>query len=272
MKSFLFVLFCVALHTGAEELTLKIYKIYYADPQEVAEVAPLMMASTNGLTIKAIDRKLVIRGVAAQHEVIEQVIRDLDTAPKNIQINVDFGSRGSSSRRDIGLRPRGPVMIRNGHVTGSFEGRFGSRSTTTTENTTQMLVAMDGRSATLRVGERVPYVSWLVEYGYRHGYVTEVGIEWREVGSFLTIKPEIVSPGLIRVRLIPELSGQLQDGTRQTIQFTHLATEVTVADGQTISIGGFSEDTDFSSRFLIGSAPGGKSVNTTITLTPRILN
>jgi len=46
---------------------------------------------------------------------------------------------------------------------------------------------------------------------------------------------------------------------------------VVATDGQTIRIGGFSEDKDFSSKFLIGSAPGGKSVNTTITLTPRIL-
>lgn len=271
MKTFLFVLFLTALCAITEEVTLKTYNVHYADPAEIADVAPLMMASTNGLVIQAVDRKLVVRGTAEQHTVIQQMIRDLDAPPKNIQINVNFDSSGSSSRSEFGIRPHGPIIIRDGEVHGSLEGRFGNRSTTSSENTTQMLVAMDGHSATLRVGERVPYLSWLMEYGYRYGYIREIGIEWREVGSFLAMEPTIVGPGLIRVRLIPELSGRLENGDRQSIQFTHLATEVTVADGQTISIGGFSKDEDFSSKFLIGSAPGGKSVHTTITLTPKIL-
>ena len=272
MKAFVFALALSALCAlGDTNITVKTYKVNFADPEEIAEVAPMMMPSTNGLVIRVLERKLVVRGTDAQHRFVEQMIRDLDTPPKNIQINVDFESSGSSRRSQFGIRPRGPVIIRDGEVHGSLEGRFGSRSTTTSENTTQMLVAMDGRSATLRVGERVPYLSWLMEYGHRYGYIREVGIEWREVGSFLAVEPTIVGPGLIRVRLIPELSGRLKNGDRQSIQFTHLATEVTVADGQTISIGGFSQDEDFSSKFLIGSAPGGKSVHTSITLTPKIL-
>jgi type II secretory pathway component GspD/PulD (secretin) len=259
------------LNSSAEDLTLKTYSVHYTDPAEIAEVAPAMMASTNELTIKQIDRKLVVNGTAEQHEFIRLMLRDLDTPPKNIRIDVDFGSSGSSRNSEFGVRPGGPIVIRDGEVHGSLEGSFGSRSTTTTENTTQMLVAMDGHSASIRVGERVPYISWLTEYGSRHGYVRDIEIEWKDVGSFLAAEPTIVGPGLIRIRLIPELSGRLKDGKRKKIQFTDLATEVVVADGQTISIGGFSKDEEFSSKFLVGSAPGSRSVNTTITLTPHIL-
>lgn len=264
-------LLLVALNVSAEETTLKTYTVHYTDPADIAEVSPLMMSSTNGLVIEQVDRKLMVRGTPEQHEIVRQMIRDLDAPPKNIQINVDFGSSGTSYQNEFGVRQRGPIVIRNGEVHGTFDGRFSNRSTTTTENTTQMLVAMDGRSATLRVGERVPYISWLMEYGHRHGYIREVEIEWKEVGSFLAVEPTIIGPGLIRVRLIPELSGRLTNGDRQSIQFTHLATEVVVSDGQPISIGGFSKDKDFSSKFLIGRSPGGKSQKTTITLTPRIL-
>ncbi len=260
-----------ALSVSAEEISLQVYTVHHADPAEIATIAPLMMPSTNGFVIQTVDRKLMVRGTVEQHEIIRQMLRDLDAPPKNIQINVDFGSTGSSSRREFGVRPKGPIVISNGDVHGALEGHFRSQSTTTTENTSQMLVAMDGHSASLRVGERVPFISWLTEYGYRHGYIREIGIEWQEVGSFLAVEPTIVGPGLIRVRLIPELSGRLKDGTRQKIQFTHLATEIMAADGQALSIGGFSKDEDFSSKFLIGSAPGGESVHTTITLTPRIL-
>ena len=271
MKVFLFSLFLPVLIIGAQETTLKTYTVHYTDPTDIVEVAPMMMSTTNGLMINQIDRKLLVRGTPEQHEVVRQMIHDLDSPPKNIQINVDFNSSGSSRQSEFGVRPRGPIVFRDGETHGSFEGRFGSRSTTTTENTMQMLVAMDGRSATLRVGERVPYISWLMEYGRRHGYIREVEIEWKDVGSFLAVEPTIIGPGLIRVRLIPELSGRLTNGDREVIQFTHLATQVVVSDGQTISIGGFSKDEEFASKFLIGSAPGGKSINTTITLTPKIL-
>jgi len=272
MKMLLFIWTACALCTFSDEpITLQTYPVDFADPEEIAAVAPLMMPSTNDLSVGVVERKLVVRGTAEQHAVIKQMIRDLDSPPKNIQINVNFDTAGSIRQSEFGVRPRGPITISDGHVSGSLAGRLGSRRTTRTENTTQMLVAMDGRSATLRVGERVPYLSWLVEYGYRHGYILQTEVEWRDVGSFLAVEPTIVAPGIIRVRVIPELSGRLKDGTRREIQFTHLATEVTVADGQPVQIGGFSEDEGFSSKFMIGRGSGGESRNTVITLTPKIL-
>ncbi len=254
-----------------QEGPLRIYKVRFADVTEVAAVIPMMMPSTNGLVVKTVGKTLVVRGTPEQHEVVQQMLRDLDAPPKNIQINVEFGTSGDSHTREIGIRPRGPIIIDHDGIHGSLQGSLIDQSTTTRENTTQMLVAADGRSASIRVGERVPYVTWLTEYGHRHGYVRNVGIEWRDVGSFLVMEPTIVAPGLIRVRLTPELSGRLENGDRQSIQFTHLATEVTVRDGQTISIGGFSKDEDFSSKFLIGRGSSGESSVTDITLTPRIL-
>ncbi len=265
------VLFGGLLSVMAEEPALKVYPVRFSDPQEAAAVIFMMSPSTNNLQIEAVENRLVVKGTAEQHRHVEQMLRELDAPPKNIQINVQFGSQGASYDRGAGIQPRGPLIIRNGRMHGAIDGRFYDRSSTATENTTQMLVAMDGKSASLRVGERVPEIRWLTEYGYRHGYVREVGIEWRDVGSFLAIEPTIVGAGLIRVRLIPELSGRLEDGTRQTIQFTHLATEVVAADGQTIHIGGFNQDKDFSTRFFIGRGARGKSMSTDITLTPHIL-
>ncbi len=265
---FLFILLCGIF---AEEPILKIYPVRFTDPQEAAEVILMMSPSTNNLQIEAVEQKLVVKGTAGQHTHVVQMLRELDAPPKNIQINVEFGSSGQSFDRGAGIRQRSPVVIRNGRIHGRFGGRIYDRSSATTENTTQMLVAMDGKSASLRVGERVPEIQWLTEYGHRYGYVREVGIAWREVGSFLAIEPTIVGTGLIRVRLIPELSGRLEDGRRQTIQFTHLATEVIAADGQTIQIGGLNQDKEFSSHFFIGRGSSGKSTRTDITLTPHIL-
>ena len=271
MKLSLAVLF-IAGAVCAQEVTFKLYPVHYTDPSEAAAIIPLMASSTNGLSIQIIDRKLAVRGTAEQHAEVATMLRELDKAPKNVQINVEFATTGHSSSREAGIRPNGPILIRNGEVHGAFEGRLSDRSTTSSENTTQMLVAMDRRSATLRVGERVPYLAWLIEYGCRHGYIREAQIEWQDVGSFLAVVPEIIGDGpMIRVRLIPELSGRLKDGKEQTIQFTEVATEVIVSDGQTISIGGFNTDEEFSSKFLVGRSGGSDSSITGITLTPRIL-
>jgi type II secretory pathway component GspD/PulD (secretin) len=264
-------IFLLSASVNAQE-TLKLYTVRYSDPAMIADVVPMMMPSTNGLSIQAVDRKLAVRGTAEQHAVVEQLLRELDKAPKNVQINVQFATSGQTSSHEAGIRPKGPIILRDGEIHGAFEGRFSNQSTTSSENTTQMLVAMDGRSATLCVGERVPYLAWLTEYSWRHGYIREVQIEWQDVGSFLAVYPEIIGDGpMIRVRLIPELSGRLKDGTEQTIQFTEVATEVIVRDGQTISIGGFNTDEEFSSKFLVGRSGGSETSITDITLTPRIL-
>ncbi len=135
-----------------------------------------------------------------------------------------------------------------------------------------MLVAMDKHRATLRVGERVPYLAWLTEYGFRHGYIRETHIEWRDVGSFLAVEPDIIGDGpMIRIRLIPTLTGRLKDGQEETIRFTELTTELIARDGQTVSVGGFTENRDFYSKFLVGRSGGNESLITDITLTPRIL-
>jgi len=259
------------LAVQAGQIRLKTYKIGYSDPDELAETLPLMMPSTSHLPVKSIDRTLLVRGTAEQHGIVRQILRELDAPPKNIQVHVHFATSGGTHHREIGVRPDGPIVIRNGKVRGSLRGSTIHQRTTTRENTTQMLVAADGRSASIRVGETVPYITWLTEYGHRHGYVRDIGIEWRDVGSFLVMEPTIVGPGLIRVRLTPKLSGRLKNGSRQRIAFTHLSTEVTVRDGQTLSIGGFSEDRNFSDKFLIGHGGRSDSSVTGISLTPRIL-
>ena len=272
MRRFLTALL-LTVSVYAQETTLKLYSVRYTDPSSAGEVIQMMMPSTNGLSIQAIDHKLAVRGTADQHATVETMLRELDQPPKNVQINVEFTRSGQHSNREIGIRPKGSIVISDGEVHGTFEGRFNSQSTTSSENVTQMLVAMDGRSASLRVGETVPYLAWLTEYGTRHGYIRETHIEWRDVGAFLAVMPEIIDNGpMIRIRLVPTLSGRLADGNEQTIQFTEVSTEVIARDGQSISIGGFAQNQDFYSKFLVGRSGGSESSVTDITLTPRILN
>lgn len=266
-------LFLSAALCAQETTRLKVYPVHSIDPGQAAEIIQMMMPSTEGFTIRPVERRLAVTGTDEQHQEVEQMLRELDRPPRNVRIDVQFAQSEGRSERMAGIRPQGPVVIRDGKIHGSFEGILSDRSSTTTGSTTQMLVARDGRSATLRVGETVPHLVWLTEYhSRRHGLLREVHIEWKDIGAFLAFEPEIIGNGpWIRIRLVPELSGRTEDGTSQTIRFTEVSTEVIARDGEPVAIGGFTENEDFYSRFLAGRSSGQTSSVTDITLTPRIL-
>jgi hypothetical protein len=54
-------------------------------------------------------------------------------------------------------------------------------------------------------------------------------------------------------------------------KITELATEVEVADGRTIQIGGLGKHAEFYDRFLVGFNQDGSTQSLSITLTPHIL-
>jgi len=135
MKLF-FAVWLLASAVYAQETTLKLYPVHYTDPASAIEMITMMTPSTNGLSIQAVDRKLAVRGTAEQHAVVEQMLRELDRPPKNVQINVQFAATGQTSSREAGIRPKGPIIIRDGEIHGSLEGRFRDQRTTSRENTT----------------------------------------------------------------------------------------------------------------------------------------
>lgn len=250
---------------------VKVYRVYNAEPDEIIDVIKIMVPDAENLTIQTAGKKLVAKGSAEQHRIIREMLRELDTPPQNVRIDVQFNTTARNSAREAGIQQTGPIIINNNGISGSAEVRLNHQNTSRRENVTQSLVASSGHHASLHVGETVPYLTWLHEYGRRWGYIRETEIEWQDVGSFLVMEPTILGNSLIRIRLTPELSGRLKNGERQTIQFTRVATEIIVKDGATVSIGGFSENKEFYSKFLIGRSHNENSTITDITLTPSIL-
>jgi hypothetical protein len=102
-----------------------------------------------------------------------------------------------------------------------------------------------------------------------HGFI-QSQVAWRDVGSFLAVEPTVIGDGpLIRVRVTPELVGTVNGSPYET-KFSSVATEVTVSDGETITIGSDAKNTEFYSRFLIGVSRSGSSRRLNITMTPHI--
>jgi type II secretory pathway component GspD/PulD (secretin) len=234
----------------------------------VAEPAARGIVSPGGsVALDAKNNRLLVFATEEEHEKLARMSAELSAPPKVVRIEVRHsgGGRQTESGASLGLSggPGGRIRL---------HPSLAHTTTDVRDSTVQTLTVASGRSATLHVGEDVPYAGWLVTQALDWGLVQQV-VQWQRVGAFLAVEPTVIGEGpqaLIRVRLTPELSGMV-DGNPYRIRYQRVATEVVVAPGQTLQVGGSAQDREFYSRFLIGTTHGGAHHAVTIELTPTIV-
>lgn len=267
------LVFGLALSCPAQEVHLfEVYPLGFIGPSTAEQAAETIVGGTGSVILDRPGSRLLVSTDAARHKQIEILLKKLNVPPKNVRIDVTFKGRSGSSESALGVSGKGDVLIKKGKTSSTIHliPIVKSQSTTSSRQVTQSLLVMSGRKASLRVGERVPYLQWLTDYGLQWGYFARQ-VQWQEVGSSLQVEPTVIGEGpLIQVRITPELSG-LVDGQPLRTRFERVATEVTVESGQSFSIGGSSSHKDFYSRFLFGSRKGGKEDVVDIWLTPQII-
>lgn len=165
--------------------------------------------------------------------------------PKNIRIDVEFKEYGQTQKGVL-----------------STDWRDTRRS----EYTKQFIMVTDGGSASIFVGEKVPYVTYYITF-LRNGDYIGTDVTIKEVGTKLQVTPRIVGDtgDLVEVTLTPQISF-MSDKKRGVIDITTLSTTVIAQDGQSISIGGLQKDAEFDKYFFRSSSQG----NLDIILTPHI--
>ncbi len=152
-----------------------------------------------------------------------------DYLPRNVRIDVEFKEYGRSS-----------------------------------SYTKQFIVVSDGLSASIFVGEEVPYVEYYVNFLYDNAYISS-NVTIKEVGTKLKVEPRIIGDGSIEITLTPQIS-YLADRRRGVIDIRKLSTTVIAYDGQSLTIGGLEKDRDFGRHFFTTSS----SRSLEIILTPHI--
>jgi type II secretory pathway component HofQ len=270
------VLLVCALARGATNNVLNTFEIYplgSSDGAALETIVRTMVGADGTVTFDSAHNRLLVLAQPDQHKQIAAIMSKSAVSPKNVSIEVNFLGGESSKTRGASVNG-GVVVERSGGSTGvryKVQPQVIDNSIQTTENTKQMLMVASGREARLRVGETVPYESWLVNYGLTYGYIQKQ-IAWRDVGSYLVVEPTVIGDGpMVRIRVTPELSGTV-NGSAQATRFAAVSTEVTVNDGETVTIGGAAKDSEFYERFLIGGFRSGGSRRMNITLTPHIMD
>ena len=165
--------------------------------------------------------------------------------PRNIRIDVEYRQFGETGR---GI------------------GAAKWRSGTSNSYTKQFIVVLDGFSASIFVGEEVPFVAFYRRFLFERGYIQEEEeTVVKDVGTKLKVEPHIIGNDTVEITLTPEISF-MRDRRRRTIDIKTLSTTVVAADGQSLTIGGLQKDEEFDKYFFSTSSQG----NLEIILTPHI--
>jgi hypothetical protein len=251
--------------------TFSTYAVGAADPAVLLEAVRAAAGPEAHVSYDASQQRLLVLAPAAAQENIAELVRQAAPVPVNVRIEVQF--RGQGQRRESEASLSGQVgLVREpglSHTRIRLEPRVQMNEVTQSSAVKQILMVTSGREALLRVGTEVPYLEWIMEYG-RHQQVLVEQVAWQQVGAFLAVQPWVLDGGLIRLRITPELRGQVE-GVSRAVRFAAAASEVVISDGQSYPLAGLAEGHEFMQRFLVGRASGETTETLDITVTPRVM-
>jgi hypothetical protein len=250
----------------------KVYGLQFADGSNTVEIIKTVVGEDGKVFFDPATHKLMVLAASNRQAVVAQMVRQLDVTPSNVRIDVTFRRHGSNRQRGASVTGQGTIVLNNSGPRSSvrIQPHVEDRSGENHSLTVQQLLVSSGRQGSLFIGEDVPYIDWIMDYGWRYHYV-EQKVAWQRVGAYLAIEPTVIGEGpLIRVRLTPELSGMVEGQPLRT-RFANVATDVTVSDGIPFTLGGLAEQHDFYSRFLVGFDRTGAKENLDIELTAHIV-
>lgn len=183
-----------------------------------------------------------------------------------VRVDVQFQHTGVQS--DEGVQGRGGVIVtERGTVRPRGSIGAGSTETRTRQSTGIFTLVQDGGESTLTVATQVPYpqVAFYRDYATGAGHLMR-GVVFRDVGTSLKVRANLLPGNQVRVRLTPSISWLSADGSG-TIEFTEAATEVIVASGQPLVIGGSTTQTHAVTREILGIGARDGSRTTSVILT-----
>lgn len=252
---------------------------------------------------------LVIHAQAPDYEVVRQAIEALDLRPLQVLIEVLIAEVRHSSELDLGVAARstrepndhqstGPVVSSSSTAdlilrmsrSATFDIDVAIRALQAQGDvrilSRPVLLAQNNQEAKILVGSQRPFVQVFRSLATDAGLRDQV-VQYKDVGTSLTILPTINSDGYVNLQLAQEVStatNEVQFGA-PVISTREASTHLFVRDGQTAVVGGLVDRAQERSRSgfpvlslipLVGYAFGSTSDSRTNTelylfLTPHII-
>ena len=169
----------------------------------------------------------------------------------HIRVDVRFRETGTSDRDAAG--GTGSVIITERGVSRGTLGLEGtSRTVKTRRSSGVFTIVQDGGESRIAMATRVPVreVGWFHDYATGGGYLSE-SISFENVGTSLKVRANRLADGNIRVSLVPSVSWFSAERAG-AIDFTEAATELVVAPGEEVVIGGGTRELSEITRRVLG--------------------
>ena len=118
------------------------------------------------------------------------------------------------------------------------------------------LVVVENEIARFQVGDQIPIVTRTIEDpGNDNSLITSNEVEYRDTGIILSVKPRVSENGLVAMTIEQEISSVSagSNSLTPTISNRKIASSISVADGQTVLLGGLISEQSGSTK---GGLPG----------------
>jgi hypothetical protein len=131
-------------------------------------------------------------------------------------------------------------------------------------------LVQDGGESMLTVATQIPFeqVAFYRDYASGAGHVA-TGVVFRDVGTSLKVQAAVMAGNGIRVRLTPRISYVAADGSG-AIEFTEASTDLVVASGRPVVLGGASSETHTVLRQILGIGRERTTGETAVVLTATV--
>jgi general secretion pathway protein D len=214
---------------------------------------------------------LLIYATAAEDERISAMLARVDGAPAQVRIDaviaeVDlngalqygtqffFKSGGINAVLSAGstasLAANFPGFVLSGHGADAAPLALSLLQSVTQVNvlSSPELMVLDGQSASLQVGNLVPYLTQTSQSTAATGSPVINSINYRETGVILKVTPHVGSDGLVTLDVAQEISGVQSTVTTAgvnspTFSERAVTSRVAIQDGQTVGLAGLISDT-----------------------------
>lgn len=264
------VLFGASLHLCGDEAVVRAYPLRSSKVDELVSILKDVLSANAKVTYQPSVGHIIIVGTEQDHKLAADLIAAIGAPSANVRLDVAIRNIGAESSGEASLGGEGEVEISREGTSYKFRMKPSARARSMASDSLslQTLVIQDGAEGSIFVGQEVPYIDWLYEFGRSAGYIQE-NFEMRRVGASLVATPRVLPGGLVEVTLTPELTGFVE-GRLDRIRYTGVATRVIVADGGSVEIGGFGENSEFYDKFLVGLDRRGAKRKVAISLSVRV--
>lgn len=251
----------VAALAGADEA--RVIQLRHRPAADVIPVIKPLLGPDDAMT--GMDYRLIIRTSDKTFRDIERLLAQIDTARRQLRISVkqtvardagstDTGVSGHAGNGNTRIQiQRQPSPDKRGIAIGRQNGlqvETQQSKTTTRDDQTQFITALDGTRAFVRIGQSVPHITHILQLTGQQTILAQ-GVTYQDIVTGFDVLPQVQGQHIL-LQITPRLS-HLRNPATGLADFQQYSTTVVVRPGEWFDIGGVTGNGEEVRRAILDS-------------------